>query len=72
MTPTKIIGIILIVAGVAGLAMGGFSYTKDTHSAKIGPMQFSVTEKETVNVPIWAGIAAIAVGVALIVVPGRK
>jgi hypothetical protein len=72
MNPTKIIGIILIVLGVAGLAMGGFTYTKDTHEAKIGPIQLSVKEKETVNVPLWAGIGAIALGVVLLVVPGRK
>jgi len=72
MNPTKIIGIILIVLGVAGLAMGGFSYTKDTHEAKIGPIQLSVKETETVNVPLWAGIGAIALGVFLLVVPGRK
>ena len=57
---------------VAGLAMGGFTYTKDTHEAKIGPIQLSVKEKETVNVPLWAGIGAIALGVVLLVVPGRK
>ena len=72
MNPTKIIGIILVVLGVAGLAMGGFSYTKDTHEAKIGPLQLSVKEKETVNVPVWAGIGAIALGVVLLVVPGRR
>ena len=71
MNPTKIIGIILIVLGVAGLAMGGFSYTKDTHEAKIGPIQLSVKEKETVNIPLWAGIGAIALGVVLLVVPRK-
>jgi uncharacterized membrane protein YidH (DUF202 family) len=70
--PDQVIGIILIVLGVAGLAMGGFSYTKDTHEAKIGPIQLSVKEKETVNVPLWAGIGAVALGVFLLVVPGRK
>jgi len=72
MNPTKIIGIILIVVGALGLALGGFSYTKDTHSAKIGPIQLSVQEKETLNVPVWAGIGAIAIGVVLLVVPGRR
>ena len=72
MNPTKVIGIILIVLGVAGLAMGGFTYTKDTHEAKIGPVELAVKEKETVNVPLWAGIGAIALGVVLLVVPGRK
>lgn len=72
MTPVKIVGIILIVLGVAGLAMGGFSYTKETHQAKIGPLQLSVEEKQSVNVPQWLGIASIAVGVVLLLVPGRR
>ena len=72
MSPVKIVGIILIVLGVAGLAMGSFSYTKETHEAKVGPLQLSVQEKDSVNVPQWLGIAAIALGVVLLVVPGRK
>jgi hypothetical protein len=72
MTPVRIVGIVLIVLGAASLAMGGFSYTKETHQAKIGPLQLSVQEKESVAVPTWAGLAAIAVGVILLVVPGRK
>ena len=71
MSPTKIVGIILIVLGAAALAYGGFSYTKETHSAKLGPLQLQVKEKEQVNVPQWAGIAAIVAGVVLLVV-GRK
>ena len=71
MAPLKIVAIILIVAGVAGLAYGGFSYTKETHKAEVGPLKFSVQERERVNVPQWAGIAAIAAGVVLLVV-GRK
>ena len=72
MNPTKIIGIILIVLGVAGLAMGGFSYTKDTHEAKIGPVELAVKEKETVNVPQWAGIGAIVCGGALLLVSLKR
>lgn len=67
MGPMKIVGIVLIVAGVLALAYGGFSYTKDTHKAEIGPLKLSVEEKERVNVPQWAGIGAIAVGVVLLV-----
>ena len=62
MSGVKIIGILLIVAGALGLGYGSFSFTKDTHTAKIGSIQLSVKEKETVNVPVWAGIAAILVG----------
>lgn len=71
MDMTRIVGIVLIVAGVLGLIYGGFSYTKDKHDVKLGPLQFSVAEKERVNVPVWAGAGAIAVGVILILV-GRK
>ena len=66
MSAAKIIGIVLIVAGAMGLAYGSFSFTKDTHSASIGPIQLSVKEKETVNVPVWAGIAAIVAGGVLL------
>ena len=68
----KIIGIILIVAGALALAYGGFTYTKESHDVKIGPIQFSVKEKETVSVPIWAGAGGIAVGVLLLVFGNRK
>jgi drug/metabolite transporter (DMT)-like permease len=72
MTPLKIVGIVLIVAGAAALAYGGFSYTKETHKAEIGPLKFSVQEKERVNVPQWAGLGAIVAGVVLLVVGARK
>ena len=55
----KIIAIVLIVAGVLGLGYGSFSYTKQTHDIKMGPIELSVQEKETVNVPVWAGVGAI-------------
>ena len=72
MTPAKIVAILLIVGGVAALAYGGFSYTKETHKAEIGPLKFSVQERDRVNVPQWAGIAAIVAGVVLLVVGGKK
>lgn len=71
MSPLKIVAILLIAAGAVGLAYGSFSYTKQTHSAKLGPIELSVKEKETVNVPVWAGLGAIAAGVVLLVA-GRK
>ena len=72
MTPVKIVGIVLILLGAAALAWGGFSYTKETHQAKIGPLQLSVAEKESVNVPQWLGLGVIALGVVLLVVPGKR
>jgi len=71
MNATKILGIVLIVGGILGLVYGGFTYTKETHEAKIGPLVLSVTDKETVNVPIWAGVGAIVIG-GLLLVFGRK
>ena len=72
MSTVKIIGIVLIVAGALGLAYGSFSFTKDTHTAKVGPIQLSVKEKETVNVPAWAGIAAIVAGGLMLLGGSRK
>ena len=66
MSAAKIIGIVLIVAGIAALAYGSFSYTKETHDAKLGPIEFSVKDKETVHIPTWAGVAGIVVGGALL------
>ena len=72
MTPLRILGAVLIVAGALGLAFGGFSYTKETHKAEIGPLKLSVQEKEQVNVPMWAGLAAVAAGLVLVFVGGKR
>ena len=71
MSALKIVAILLIVAGIAGLVYGKFSYTKATHEAHIGPLDLSVKEKKTVNVPLWAGVAAIIAGALLLAVPRR-
>lgn len=71
MNTNQIAAIVLIVAGILGLVYGGFSYTKQTTGAKLGPIELKVTEKETVNVPIWVGIGAIVVG-GVLLVGGRK
>jgi len=72
MNAIKIIGVVLIVAGVLGLVYGSFRYTKETHKAKIGPLEFQVKEKETVNVPVWAGVGAIVAGTVLLIVPLKR
>lgn len=72
MNPTKIIAIVLIVAGSLGLAYGGFSYTKETSAVKLGPLELKVQEKERVNVPLIVSAGAIVVGVFLLVAVGRK
>ena len=72
MNAVKIIGIVLIIAGTAGLVYGGFSFTKETHQAKIGPIELTVKDKETVNIPVWVGVGAILLGGVLLVVGGKK
>ena len=67
MNQIRILAIVLIVAGVLGLVYGSFSYTKDTHEAKLGPLELSVKEKEAVNIPQWVGVGAIIVGAILLV-----
>lgn len=71
MSTTKIIGIILLVLGGLGLAYGGFSYTKSSTKAKIGPIELKVQENEHVNIPLWGSIAALALG-GILLVSGRK
>lgn len=72
MNATRIIGVVLLVLGALGLLYGGFSYTKDSTAAKIGPLELTVKETESVNVPVWAGVGAIVVGGLLLVLGGKR
>ena len=72
MNAVKITAVVLIVGGVLALMYGGFSYTKDTQQLKLGPIELSVKEKETVNVPVWAGVGAILIGGALLLFANKK
>lgn len=72
MNAIRLVAGALIIAGVLALAYGSFSYTKDTTQMKIGPVELSVKEKETVNIPVWAGIAAIVAGGVLLVLGSKK
>ena len=66
MNSFKMLAVALILAGSLALLYGGFTYTKDTHQAKIGPVELSVKETETVNIPVWAGVVLIAAGAMLL------
>ena len=68
----KMIGIVLIAAGLLALVYGGFTYTKNSHDVKLGPIELSVKEKEAVNVPVWAGVGAIVIGTVLLAFGGRR
>ena len=72
MNAAKIVAIVLIVAGLLGLVYQHFSFTKETHQAKIGPLELSVKEKETVNIPLWLSLGAVGVGVVILVTGGRR
>jgi len=68
MSPVKILAILLIVGGSLGLVYGGFTYTKDTHEARLGSISLSIKDTETVNIPAWLGVGAIVAGVLLLFV----
>lgn len=71
MNTVKLVAIALIIAGGLGLTYGSFSYTKETQQAQIGPLQLTVKDQETVNIPIWAGVAALGLGVVLLILPSK-
>ena len=68
----KVLGVVLLAAGILGLVYGGFSYTRETHEANLGPLSLEVKEKERVNVPLWAGVALSVAGGALLLFGGRS
>ena len=72
MNSRKLLGIALITAGILGLVYRSFSITKETHETKLGPIELSVKDKETVSVPTWAGVGAIVAGGALLLTGGGK
>ena len=71
MSGIRVVAVVLILVGVLGLAYGGFTYTSQTHRTDIGPIELTLKEKNTVTIPIWAGIAAIAVGGGMLFVRKR-
>jgi len=72
MNPVKVIAVLLIIGGIFGLVYGGFSYTKDTTVVKLGPLEVSAKERQTVNVPMWAGVGAVVVGGLLLVFGAKR
>jgi hypothetical protein len=71
MNPIKIIALLLIIGGALGLAYGGFTYSRKSTVAEIGPIEINANTHHTVNVPVWVGIGGIAVG-ALLLALGNK
>ena len=72
MSLVKIMGVLLIVAGLLGIVFSSFSYTKETHEIKLGPIELAVKEKESVNIPLWVSVGAIVVGGVLLAFGSKK
>lgn len=72
MNAIRILAIVLIVGGSLGLVYGSFTYTKDTHATKLGPIELSVKDRETINIPAWAGVGAIVIGGLLLLFGNKK
>jgi len=72
MNTSKWTALVLVIAGVLALAYGGFSYTKESHEARIGPLKLSVKDTETVNIPVWLGVLSIVAGVAVLIIPRTR
>lgn len=68
----RIAGVLLVLAGLAGLWAKEISYTRDTTAAKIGPVELTVKETETVRIPLWLSLGAIGAGAALLALGSRK
>lgn len=68
----QLVGVVLLVLGILGLVLGGFTYTRETHDVELGPLELRVEEKERVNVPMWAGVAAVVAGAALLLTGRSK
>lgn len=72
MNTVKVLAIILIIAGILGLVYGNFTYTKETQEAKLGPLELTIKDTRTVNIPVWAGVTAIVTGGVLLLFASRK
>lgn len=72
MSTVKIAAVVLIIAGVLGLVYGQFSYTRETQETKIGPLELTIKDTQTVNIPVWVGVGAIVAGGGLLLVASKK
>jgi hypothetical protein len=72
MNAMKISGIVLVVLGLAGFFTGGFSFTKETTQAQLGPLQLTVQEKKAIDVPEWLSLGAVVIGGVLLVMGFRR
>ena len=69
MTTRRLAALVLIAAGTLGLLYGKPSATEDTHPARQGSIELAVRESETVDIPSWLGLAALATGGIFLFLP---
>ena len=62
----RLVALALIVAGVLGLVFTRFTYTKETHGFQVGSLEVAVKDKETISIPMWLSVGALAVGTGLL------
>lgn len=67
----KLIGIVLIVIGLAGLAYGGFSWTRQKTVVDAGPIEVKTDKRESIPIPPIAGVVCLIAGIAMVVMPRR-
>ncbi len=72
MRPITVVGILLIVLGVVGLALGGFSFTRKEKVVDLGPIEATADKKESLPVPPLLGALAIVGGVVLVAAGSRR
>lgn len=72
MKPLTIIGVVLILAGIAGLALGRFTYTTEEKVMEIGPIVATAEKEHSIRVPDIAGIIAVIAGGALVFASRRR
>jgi uncharacterized membrane protein YidH (DUF202 family) len=72
MKPAAIVGVLLIILGIVGLALGGFSFTRKEKVLDLGPIEASADKKESLPVPPLLGALAIVGGVVLLVSSSRR
>jgi len=72
MNTLKAAGGVIIIAGVLSLVYGGYTYTRQTHDFKLGSLDVSVYQTETVDIPLWAGILAMGVGGFMFLLGDKK
>lgn len=66
MNIARIVALVLITCGLLALVYGGFTYTRVTREAKVGSLEFSWKDHDTVEIPVWIGVGGVVVGTALL------